>query len=109
MYDPISAQFFLVDTIKIRQWNMNLYNLYAHCLVVLFIHFFIVLTIVLGNIGNIFKNPGKGFYSFCVWLTAIALWFTLIERPLQFTYNTILFNRAEVATSVDNLAIKFEL
>ena len=42
-------------------------------------------------------------------LTSIALWFTLKERPLQFTFNTILFNRAEVATSVDNLAIKFEL
>ena len=42
-------------------------------------------------------------------LTSIALWFTLKERPLQFTSNTILSNRAEVATSVDNLAIKFEL
>ena len=42
-------------------------------------------------------------------LTSIALWFTSKERPLQFTSNTILFNRAEVATSVDNLAIKFEL
>ena len=42
-------------------------------------------------------------------LTSIALWFTSKERPLQFTSNTILFNRAEVATSVDNLPIKFEL
>ena len=33
----------------------------------------------------------------------------LKERHLQFISNTILFNRAEVATSVDNLAIYFEL
>ena len=42
-------------------------------------------------------------------LTSIAHWFTSKERPLQFTSNTILLNRAEVATSVDNLAINFEL
>ena len=42
-------------------------------------------------------------------LTSIALWFTSKERPLQFTPNTILFNRAEVVTSVDNLAINFEV
>ena len=42
-------------------------------------------------------------------LTSIALWFTSKERHLKFTSNTILFNRAEVATSVDNLAINFEL
>ena len=42
-------------------------------------------------------------------LTSIALWFTSKECPLQLTSNTILINRAEVATSVYNLAIKFEL
>ena len=42
-------------------------------------------------------------------LRSIALWFTSKERPLKFTSNTILSNRAEVATSVDNLAINFDL
>ena len=38
-------------------------------------------------------------------LTSIALWFT----SKQLISNTIFFNRAEVATSVDDLAIYFEL
>ena len=41
-------------------------------------------------------------------LTSIALWFTSKERLMQFTFNTTLFDSAEVATSVDNLAINFD-
>ena len=41
---------------------------------------------------------------------SIALWFIISkERLLYFTSSTILYNRAEVATFMDNLAINFEL
>ena len=42
-------------------------------------------------------------------LVSITLWVTSKERPLYFTSNTILFNRAEVATSSEDFAINFEL
>ena len=42
-------------------------------------------------------------------LTSITLWFTSKESPLQFTTNTILFNRAEVAALSKDLAINFEI
>ena len=41
-------------------------------------------------------------------LTSIALCFTSKER-LQFTPNTIFFDRAEMSTSVNNLEEHFEL
>ena len=43
-------------------------------------------------------------------LASITLWLTSKERPLQLTsnQNTILFIRAEVATSSEDLAINFE-
>ena len=41
-------------------------------------------------------------------LAAISFWFTLKERP-QLLTNTILFDRAEVATSVKGFAINCEL
>ena len=41
-------------------------------------------------------------------LASIALWFTSKEQPLHFTSQTILFKRAEVATSKEDLAMNFE-
>ena len=42
-------------------------------------------------------------------LASIMLLFTSKERPLQSTSNAILFNGAEVVTSLEDLAVDFEL
>ena len=42
-------------------------------------------------------------------LASITLLFTSKECPLYFTSNTTLFHEAEEATSVEDLAIDFEL
>ena len=81
----------------------------THYILVLFIHFLIVLKIILGNMGNIVKKQCKDFCSFCVrqkkWALLIFLIFSVRGRLEINAYSNISSNTKRYE-NVDDMHFK---